>query len=93
MLSALGSGPTATHASMAPRLFGRLLMGTVVADKAIADDLIRVSGLNWTLGRPAVLTNGPHSAGRISLSTSTGSRTVTPPGPMRAGWGRHRRAG
>ncbi|MFI1034460.1 NAD(P)-dependent oxidoreductase [Streptomyces sp. NPDC020951] len=61
VLSALGSGPTATHASTVPRLFGRLLMGTVMADKAVADDLIKASGLNWTLVRPAVLTNGPHT--------------------------------
>jgi putative NADH-flavin reductase len=61
VLSALGSGPTAAHASMVPRLFGRLLMSTLVADKAVADDLITASGLNWTLVRPAVLTNGPHT--------------------------------
>ncbi|MGW0945469.1 NAD(P)-dependent oxidoreductase [Streptomyces sp. NPDC002623] len=61
VLSALGSGPTSTHASTVPRLFGRLLMGTVMADKAVADDLIKASGLDWTLVRPAVLTNGPHT--------------------------------
>jgi putative NADH-flavin reductase len=61
VLSALGSGTTATQASFVPRLFGRLLMGTVMADKSVADDLIRASGLNWTLVRPAVLTNGPRT--------------------------------
>jgi putative NADH-flavin reductase len=61
VLSALGSGPTVSHASLVPRLFGRLLMGTVMADKAVADDLIRASGLDWTLVRPAILTNGPHT--------------------------------
>jgi uncharacterized protein YbjT (DUF2867 family) len=32
-----------------------------MADKAVADDLIRASGLDWTLVRPAILTNGPHT--------------------------------
>ncbi|MEU4385651.1 NAD(P)-binding oxidoreductase [Promicromonospora sp. NPDC023805] len=61
VLSALGSGTTATHAGAVPRLFGKLLMGTVFADKAVADDLVRSSGLGWTLVRPAILTNGPHT--------------------------------
>jgi putative NADH-flavin reductase len=71
VLSALGSGTTATQAGLMPRLFGRLLMSTVMADKSVADELIRASGLDWTLVRPAVLTNGPR----------TGSyRAVTAPG-------------
>lgn len=61
VLSALGSGATAGHAGAVPRIFGRLFMSTVFADKAVADDLIRTSGLDWTLVRPAILTNGPRT--------------------------------
>lgn len=61
VLSTLVSGITATYASAVPRVFGRLLFGSVFADKAVADAMLRASGLDWTLVRPAILTNGPHT--------------------------------
>jgi putative NADH-flavin reductase len=73
VLSALGSGTTASQAAAVPRLFGRLLMSTVMSDKSVADDLLRASGLNWTLVRPAVLTNGPHT-GKYTAVTDPGRK-------------------
>ncbi len=45
-------------AAAAEDFFSTLLRG-IYADKLIGDDLIRHSGLDWTIVQPAVLTDGP----------------------------------
>ena len=41
------------------RLFTRIAMGSVIADKAAGERVIRDSELDWTIAYPSVLTDGP----------------------------------
>jgi putative NADH-flavin reductase len=58
--SAVGVGDSQRQAGI---LFGKILMPlflhTVFADKARQEDLVRASGLDWTIVRPTGLTNKP----------------------------------
>ena len=58
-ISALGVGDSIRDAPLFPRLMFRLLLSDIYADKAAGEELIRKSNLDWTLVRPALLTNGP----------------------------------
>lgn len=71
-LSAFGVGDTFASAGPAQKIVYRTLLRSVFADKKIADDRIRSSGLDWTLVYPTVLTNGPakgeyHVADRLRM--------------------------
>lgn len=57
--SALGVGPSVADAPILPRLFFRTLLRGIYADKLIGDQLIRGSGLDWTIVQPAQMTDGP----------------------------------
>jgi putative NADH-flavin reductase len=57
--SAIGVGDTIRQAPLFSRIMIRLLLGDIYADKAAGEELIRRSGLDWTLVQPAQLTNGP----------------------------------
>jgi putative NADH-flavin reductase len=46
---------------LVPRLLMRLLMRDLAADKKAGEDLLRETGLAWTLVYPVRLTNGPRS--------------------------------
>ncbi len=48
-------------------LFFPLLLARVYADKDIAEGLIANSGLDWTIARPGMLTNGAATAGYKAL--------------------------
>jgi putative NADH-flavin reductase len=65
VLSALGVGDSMRHASRLQSTAMKLMLRRVLADKAVADDNLRASGLDWTLVYPVLLTNGPHT-GRCS---------------------------
>jgi putative NADH-flavin reductase len=41
------------------RLLFPLLLARIYADKDVAEQMIAVSGLEWTIARPGMLTNGP----------------------------------
>jgi putative NADH-flavin reductase len=58
-ISALGVAETVQEIPLPVRLFQRLLLRDIVADKAAGEALIRRSGLEWTIVHPALLTNGP----------------------------------
>jgi len=60
-LSAFGVGESFRQASLMQKLFYRTLLRRIFADKAIADAMLRASGLRWTLVYPTLLTNGPRS--------------------------------
>ncbi len=53
-----GDGPV-TRLLVKP-LLGRLLRHTI-ADKRQMEDVVRSSGLDWTIVRPPMLTDGPHT--------------------------------
>lgn len=57
--SALGVGTTYADSPILAKMFFRTLLRGVYADKLIGDEMIRASGLDWTIVQPAVLTNGP----------------------------------
>jgi putative NADH-flavin reductase len=57
--SAFGVGDSYRDAPMLPKLFFRTLLRGIYADKAIGEDMIRGSGLEWTIVQPVQLTNGP----------------------------------
>lgn len=62
VLSAFGVGDTLRHYTAVPRTFVRLLLQGVFGDKAVADELLRGSGLDVTLVYPTILTKGPTPA-------------------------------
>jgi putative NADH-flavin reductase len=57
--SAIGVGDAIHHVTLVPRLMARFMLKNIYADKVIGEDLIRRSGLEWTLVQPAQLTDGP----------------------------------
>jgi putative NADH-flavin reductase len=57
--SALGVAETQQKVPLLMRLFHRLLLGDIFADKAAGEALVRRSGLDWTIVHPAAMTNGP----------------------------------
>jgi putative NADH-flavin reductase len=71
--SAVGVGPSFADAPLMPRLFFRTLLRGIYADKLIGDQLIRTSGLDWTIVQPSQMTDGPltrtyRSGQRLAMS-------------------------
>ncbi|MEU0581593.1 NAD(P)-binding oxidoreductase [Streptomyces griseoincarnatus] len=58
-LSSFGVGDTFGWSSTTQKLIYGTLLRSIYADKAIADESIRSSGLDWTLVYPTRLTHGP----------------------------------
>ena len=59
--SAFGVGETFYEAPLIAKIFFRLLLRHIYADKLIADDFVRRSGLDWTIVSPTKLTDGPRT--------------------------------
>ena len=59
--SAFGVGATWQDTPLVPRLFMKTLLRDVYADKAAGEQVIKNSGLDWTIVYPAGLTNGPRT--------------------------------
>jgi len=57
--SALGVAETVQQVPLMMRVFARLLLRDIYADKAAGEALIRRSELEWTIVHPVGLTNGP----------------------------------
>ena len=57
--SAVGVGATFQDSPWMAKLFFRTLLREIYADKLIGEDLIRKSGLDWTIVQPGVLNDGP----------------------------------
>ncbi|WP_369033317.1 NAD(P)-dependent oxidoreductase [Streptomyces adonidis] len=58
-LSSFGVGRTLDWSSTTQKVIYRTLLRSIYADKAIADDRIRSSGLDWTVVLPTRLTDDP----------------------------------
>jgi hypothetical protein len=58
-LSSFGVGRTYAWASTTQKTIYRTLLRSIYADKEIADERIRSSGLDWTVVYPTRLTHGP----------------------------------
>ena len=61
VISALGVGDTYDQAPFAAKIFFRLFLRHIYADKEIADDFVRRSSLDWTIVCPSKLTDGPRT--------------------------------
>lgn len=71
--SAVGVGPSFADSPLIPRLIFRTLLRGIYADKLIGDQLIRNSGLDWTIVQPSQMTDGPltrtyRSGERLAMS-------------------------
>jgi putative NADH-flavin reductase len=58
-MSSFGVGDTFRQATVSQKIGYRTFLRGIYADKKIADERIRSSGLDWTLVYPTALTNGP----------------------------------
>ncbi|MEV7617727.1 NAD(P)H-binding protein [Streptomyces sp. NPDC089799] len=58
-LSALGSGATSRRQSRFQAAASKLVMGTLMADKGIADETIARSDRDWTIALPVLFREGP----------------------------------
>ncbi|MEU9161896.1 NAD(P)-binding oxidoreductase [Streptomyces sp. NPDC048424] len=61
-LSALGSGDTSRRQSLFQATAAKLVMGTLMADKGIADETIARSDRVWTIALPVMFANGQTTA-------------------------------
>ena len=59
--SAYGVGETWRDAPLLPRIMMRLLLRDLYRDKTAGEEILRRSGLDWTLVYPVTLTNGPQT--------------------------------
>lgn len=65
-VTGFGSGDSRASVSRAEALPFRAVFGRVYADKTRQEDILRRSGLDWTILRPTILTRGPRS-GRYAV--------------------------
>jgi putative NADH-flavin reductase len=68
-LSSFGVGETRKQASFFSKLFFRLALKDILADKFKADQMLRASDLDYTLVYPTRLTNGPKT-GKYKVGVS-----------------------
>ena len=59
LISAFGVGDSSRNAPLVPRLMYRLLLGDIYRDKNAGEDIVKASGLDWTIIHPVMLTTGP----------------------------------
>lgn len=59
VVSSLGVGDSYNEASLPSKLFLKTLLSNAMAEKEIQEWAVRETGLNWTIVRPASLTNDP----------------------------------
>jgi len=62
VVSAFGVGESRRDAPLLARIMHRLLLADLFADKEAAEEDLRRSGLDWTIVRPVMLTDGPLTA-------------------------------
>ncbi len=68
-VTGFGAGDSAGRGSLLYQVFGRHgLLKRAYDDKDVQEWIIRSSGLDWTIARPGVLTDGPHT-GRYRVLT------------------------
>lgn len=72
IMSALGVGDTRRYLGPLQRLGVKLVLGRTFDDKARADELVRASGLDWTLVYPVTLTDGPGTGSCTAVERPSG---------------------
>ena len=66
-VTGFGAGDSRASISCLQRLPFQVVFGRAYDDKTLQEKLIKESELDWTIARPGVLTNGPHT-GRYQIS-------------------------
>jgi putative NADH-flavin reductase len=61
LISAFGVGDSSRSAPLVPRLMYRLLLGDIYRDKKAGEEIVKASGLDWTIIHPVMLTDGPRT--------------------------------
>jgi putative NADH-flavin reductase len=61
LISAFGVGDSSRNAPLVPRLMYRLLLSDIYRDKKAGEDIVKASGLDWTIIHPVMLTTGPRT--------------------------------
>jgi putative NADH-flavin reductase len=59
VVSAMGVGDTSVDAPFVARLFARLFLRRIYADKLAGEQALKRSDLEWTIVHPTLLTDGP----------------------------------
>lgn len=62
VISAFGVGDSTRNAPLVPRLMYRLLLSDIYRDKKAGEDIVKASGIDWTIIHPVMLTTGPKTA-------------------------------
>jgi len=65
-VTGFGAGDSRASIGLLQQLPFNLVFGRAYGDKSIQEALIKESGLDWTIARPGVLTNGPRT-GRAQI--------------------------
>ena len=60
-LTGYGAGDSRSTYGCLSGLAFTLMLGRIYDDKTVQEGLIRQSGLDWTIARPGILTNGSHT--------------------------------
>ena len=61
-VTGFGAGDSRASIGLLQRVPFQIVFGRAYDDKTRQEDLIKQSGLDWTIGRPGVLLNGPKSS-------------------------------
>ena len=67
-VTGFGAGDSQARISCLQRVPFQIFLGRAYGDKTLQEKLIKESGLDWTIARPGVLTNGSHT-GRYQTPT------------------------
>lgn len=74
-VTGMGAGDSRGHGGFVyDRLILPLLLGRIYADKDRQEEIVRASGLDWTLVRPAFLTDGPATGAYRVITRFTDER-------------------
>jgi putative NADH-flavin reductase len=65
-VTGFGAGDSGASIGFLQRLPFEAVFGRAYSDKSVQEGLIKASGLDWTIARPGVLTNGPKT-GRYKI--------------------------
>lgn len=71
--STYGAGGSATHAPLPVQLLIRTVLARALADHDAQEEVVRASGLDWTIVRPVGLTDAPASG--VYLAVPSDDRT------------------
>lgn len=78
VVTGMGAGDSRGHGGwFYDKLLLPLVLRKVYADKDRQEALLRASGLDWTIARPAFLTNGPRTASYRALGDLTTTTRLT----------------